>query len=143
LGFVHYEVSNFAKPGFECRHNLKYWNREEYLGLGLGAHSFIDDQVSENQDNFEKYLANPLSPKEQFKLAGDLAEADYIMLALRKQEGINLKKFSQIFSPKTASELIKKSDTYVKSGHLSFNGNHLSPTLKGWLILDKIIRDLI
>ncbi len=143
LGFNHYEVSNYARPGFECRHNLKYWNREEYLGLGLGAHSFIGNEVMENQDNFEKYLADPPSPQEQFKLEGDLAAADYTMLALRKSTGINLNRYSTNFGDQKTSELLKKAAPYLKTKHLSLSKDRLVPTLKGWLILDKITRDLI
>ncbi len=142
-GFKHYEVSNYALLNFECHHNLKYWNRQEYLGLGLGAHSFIGDQVSENQDNFEKYLSNPLSPKEQFKLKGELATADYIMLALRKKTGINLREFTRAFGSDSKSEILKNSENYLKSEHLTRSATNLSATLKGWLILDKITRDLI
>lgn len=142
-GFVHYEVSNFARPGFECSHNLKYWNRQEYLGLGLGAHSFIDEQVSENQDNFEKYLTNPQYPKEQFQLEGELAAADYIMLALRKSTGININRYSKHFGDQKTSELLKNALPYLKTDHLSLSKDHLVPTLKGWLILNKITKDLM
>ena len=48
-GYNHYEVSNYAKPGFECEHNLRYWEQKDYLGLGLGAHSIIENQMWENQ----------------------------------------------------------------------------------------------
>jgi oxygen-independent coproporphyrinogen-3 oxidase len=142
-GYLHYEVSNFALPGFECQHNQKYWNRQEYLGLGLGAHSFINEEITENQDKFEPYLSDPLSPKEQFRLEKDLIEADSIMLNLRKSSGIDLNQFSKNFGHVDTQQLLRKAGPLIGSKHLRFFQNNICPTLTGWLILDKITRDLI
>lgn len=143
MGYNHYEVSNYAKPGFECRHNLRYWNRDEYLGLGLGAHSFINNEVSENTDNFDEYLANPLAPKERFKLENDLEIADSLMLSLRKNHGVNLENFCRCYGPQRTAQLLDKALSYKKTRHLKITDQYISPTLKGWLILDTITKDLI
>lgn len=141
--FTHYEVSNFARSGYESKHNMRYWNRKEYLGLGLSAHSFTDDQVSENQDSFVKYLTDPLSPKEKFSLSGDLAVSDTIMLSLRQKTGINLKNISQIYGDKIAGRILESSKPYLQTGQLTQYEHRIRPTLKGWLIIDKITRDLL
>ena len=58
-GFVHYEISNFARPGFECLHNLNYWHGGEYLGLGPAAASHLDGKRFKNKNDLDAYLQNP------------------------------------------------------------------------------------
>ena len=55
-GYNRYEISNYAKPGYESKHNLKYWNQQEYLGFGVSAHSYFDGKRFSNTDNLEKYI---------------------------------------------------------------------------------------
>jgi oxygen-independent coproporphyrinogen-3 oxidase len=88
-GYNHYEVSNFAKEGYESRHNLTYWCNQEYYGFGLGAHGYINKLRYENTRNFGKYL------REEFKLNELLVSTmeemeNEIILGLRKLEGINV-----------------------------------------------------
>lgn len=141
--FNHYEVSNYAVPGYESRHNLKYWQRKEYLGLGLGAHSFIDEQVTENTRDFKKYLEEPLSIEDQYALDSDTQQMDYLMLHLRTSQGIDLAQYAQKFSPNSHRELLVKSLPYTAQQDLSVEKNHLRATEKGFLILDKITKDLL
>lgn len=115
-GFVHYEISNFAIPDYFCMHNLNYWDRGEYYGIGLGAHSFINPVrklwrgfVSNgikgkrfyNTDNLKDYikaLSEDKSPvKETEDITEDKALSETIFLGLRKTGGINLKNFSETF----------------------------------------------
>lgn len=142
-GFDHYEVSNYARPGFQCQHNLRYWNQEEYLGLGLGAHSYINKTVSENTRNFEAYLKNPLLLEDSYPLDTDTERMDFIMLNLRKAEGLDLKKYSDKYGEISAQEIIKKAQPYSKSKHLNLTTKNIQPTNKGFLIVDKITRDLL
>ena len=141
--FNHYEVSNYARPGFECKHNLRYWNQEEYLGLGLGAHSYIDKTVSENTRNFEAYLKTPLLIEESYPLDPDTERMDFIMLNLRKAEGLDLKTYSDKYGAAAAQEIIKKARPYLESKHLHLTTNNVQPTNIGFLILDKMTRDLL
>lgn len=91
-GYIHYEISNFAKPGHACIHNLNYWGRGEYLGLGAGAHSFINKKRRENSNDVSLYIdciergENPVSEKEV--ITDDEAIKELIFLGIRKTEGV-------------------------------------------------------
>jgi len=139
-GYGHYEVSNYALPGFECRHNLRYWQQLEYLGLGLGAHSFIKDTCIVNEENLEKYIENPLGTSEKIVLDPELKRLDYIMLNIRTTIGINLVKYEKKFGE--SEKLIKNAKPYLKSGMLAKKGMKLAATDKGFLFIDRITKDL-
>ena len=140
-GYIHYEVSNYALPGFECRHNLRYWNQLEYLGLGLGAHSYYDRQCTENENDFGKYLQNPLKIADRFPIDDELDQLEYVMLQLRTRKGLDL----EIYKKKNGDPvaLLKRAKKYLQKGLLKFDGKRLSPGDKGFLIIDSITNDLI
>lgn len=140
-GYKHYEVSNFALPGFECKHNLRYWHQQEYLGFGLGAHSFINNTCMINEENLEKYLNSPNSTTQRFPLDQELQKLDYIMLMLRTSNGINLKNYKKKY--KDIATLKTKAKPYLSSGLLKQNKNRLFATEKGFLLLDLITKDLL
>lgn len=88
-GYIHYEISNFAKPNFESKHNLVYWNQEEYVGVGAGASSYLNDIRYTNESDIKKYISqNKRIIEEEQNLEGKLRE--YIILKLRLIEGINI-----------------------------------------------------
>ena len=101
LGFNRYEVSNFCKRGFESRHNMNYWLRGEYIGLGVSASSFIDERRFTNTKSIDEYVHLLLNDKyaETFseKIEGDERRFEYIMLALRTERGIILKEYTEKF----------------------------------------------
>ncbi|MBQ1400806.1 MAG: coproporphyrinogen III oxidase, partial [Firmicutes bacterium] len=107
-GFEHYEISNSAKPGRQCLHNLKYWSMAEYAGLGLGAHSYIEDggTLGLRYNNTEDITAYTGSigkgelPIEQRSLRRDTekdAMGIYMFTGLRKREGVDLADFKARF----------------------------------------------
>lgn len=87
-GFNKYEISNFALKGYECKHNLKYWSGENYIGFGLSAHSYIDGIRFANSNNFKDYYAQKLALKE--KLTTKQLIEEHIMLGLRCYLGVDL-----------------------------------------------------
>jgi oxygen-independent coproporphyrinogen-3 oxidase len=93
-GYHHYEISNWAKPGFESRHNLKYWRRESYLGFGAGAHSFSGAERWANAHDAAEYvkaIENGRMPMEQQeKLTAESALEEELFLGLRQLDGIDL-----------------------------------------------------
>ncbi len=102
-GYEHYEISNFAKSGFASKHNLACWEQEEYVGFGVGAHSYVDNKRFSNTDKFEEYAKNIecnnfdqnriLQEKQNFEAQAK----EYMMLGFRKLEGISISKFEQKF----------------------------------------------
>ncbi len=100
-GYHRYEISNYAKPGKECRHNLGYWERKEYLGLGLGASSLIRNARFKNCDDLQLYIAHSDDVLQIREIEGALSAQEqmeeYIFLGMRKMEGISLEGFRETF----------------------------------------------
>jgi putative oxygen-independent coproporphyrinogen III oxidase len=139
-GYNHYEVSNYAQPGFECRHNLRYWQQREYLGLGLGAHSFIGDTCIVNEETLEKYINDPLRIADKVVLDPELKRLDYIMLNLRTTYGLNLADYEKRFG--SGRKILKKAKPYLKSKMLTKKSDSLAATDKGFLFIDGITKEL-
>jgi oxygen-independent coproporphyrinogen-3 oxidase len=93
-GYRHYEISNWAKPGFASRHNLKYWRRESYLGFGAGAHSFSGTERWANAHDAADYvnavMAGRLPVEQHEKLTAEGALEEELFLGLRQLEGIDV-----------------------------------------------------
>jgi len=87
-GYGRYEISNYARPGFACRHNLGYWNRTDYKGYGLGAASLLRNVRISNQDCLQKYLQGYFEGSRE-KLSKQAVREEYFFLGLRKTEGVN------------------------------------------------------
>ena len=138
-GIMQYEISNFAKSGFESRHNLKYWHCEEYLGLGPSAHSFIDGKRFYFDRDFQSFM-NGDSPI-QAGLGGDFTE--YAMLNLRLTEGLNEDKVINRFGHSIPDEIYEKSKIFVDNGYMQKTGNGLSLTRKGFLISNTILAEIL
>lgn len=102
--YKHYEISNFAKKGFESKHNMDCWNQEEYIGFGLAAHSYINNKRFSNTNNFEEYVKN--IEKSEFKKNIEIHEIqegkevkakEFMMLGLRKISGVSISEFERKF----------------------------------------------
>jgi len=142
--YYQYEISNFAKIGFKCLHNLNYWDRGEYIGLGAGAHSFIDGIRKKNVADINKYihsLKSDIIPEtEIFKITKGEALKEFIFLGLRKTEGIKLdNSFLAIMGNKNKGiNFIECLRELIDSGYLEFQGNYLKLTRKGITVSNTI-----
>ncbi len=102
-GYMHYEISNYAKPGRECKHNLKYWERKEYLGVGLGAASFWGEMRLNNVRTLQDYLKTDIRGdverlvEEKEVIDETAAMEEFMFLGLRKLQGISQKEFYESF----------------------------------------------
>lgn len=121
-GFNHYEVSNFALPGYESRHNLNYWNNNEYYGFGLGASGYKDAFRYTNTKNLHEYIAGSYK-KESLLMSYKDQMDNEIMLGLRKLEGINVDEFYNRYGENIqdvypVKELIASNDLIYRKGYL-------------------------
>ena len=108
-GYSHYEISNFALEGYECRHNIKYWQRDNYLGFGCGASGMYNNMRCQNTYDVAQYIKNNVVSKEF--LTTEDAMAEHIFLGLRMVEGFNVEQFKGLYSVdfrKKYKEQIKK-----------------------------------
>lgn len=97
-GYLRYEISNFAQKGYECRHNIKYWNCDEYIGLGLAAHSYIDGKRFYNTSDLNKYLSGEFRDTDIIYLSDDDKMSEFMMMGLRKINGISKTEFFKRFN---------------------------------------------
>lgn len=102
-GYVHYEISNFSKKGFESRHNMNCWKQKQYFGFGVAAHSYRDITRYSNTENIEEYIKNIESDKlEKNRIIHEIQkefdmEKEYMLLGLRKIEGVKINDFKSKF----------------------------------------------
>lgn len=133
-GYIRYETSNYAKAGYECRHNLGYWNRVDYLGLGLGAASLLENVRYTNEKDLTVYIEGDVDKKvEKVELTRDEQMEEFMFLGLRKIEGVSKKEFYQIFQHSMEviygeviqslieKELIECGDDYVRLTELGID----------------------
>ena len=148
-GFYQYEVSNFAKPGFECVHNNAYWNYTDYLGFGTSAHSFIEGKRWWNLSSLKMYIdkiqkqGNAIAGSED--ISAEKALSEYIMLELRSS-GIDINNLEKRFGSES-SEWLKKNYSYfelLKSKNFVLLDNGLIKlTSKGYAVCDEILSVLL
>lgn len=96
-GYERYEISNYAKAGYECRHNIGYWTGEEYLGLGLGASSYIEETRFCNTSDLREYLTGDFAPREVQHLSKNDRMAEFFYLGLRMTAGVAKAEFVHRF----------------------------------------------
>ena len=98
FGYDRYEISNYAKPGFACRHNMGYWNRAEYLGFGIGAASLYKESRFFNSDILEDYLENPVGVRSTPEVLSKKDQmSEFMFLGLRLCKGVSKSEFQRIF----------------------------------------------
>ena len=138
-GLVQYEVSNFAKPGFESRHNSRYWEQKEYLGLGPAAHSFAGGKRFGFSRSIQDFL-NGISP-EDMGTGGDFSE--FVMLKMRLTSGLTHADCRQKFGTDIPPALLNRAQQYEKHNLLTINESGLFFTAEGFLVSNAVLSDLL
>ncbi|MEA3288476.1 MAG: radical SAM family heme chaperone HemW [Candidatus Marinimicrobia bacterium] len=144
-GYPNYEISNHARPGFECRHNLNYWTGVEYLGFGPAAHSFFKDRRHWNVRNLDQYLSmvaeSGIAEEASEIINDDTARNEMILTRLRLTQGLNLSEYTRRFG---ADLLDQKREILAKwNEQIDLHHGHLSVTRSGWSMIDEISSDLM
>lgn len=136
-GYVHYEISNFAKPGFESKHNLSCWNQEEYIGIGVAAHSYTNDVRYSNIDSIEEYIKNYEEDNETDNFVFHEKQTkiskmkEFMMLGLRKIQGIRIQDFKNKFGENPIYLYRKELEKLVNEELLEIDGDIIKLTNKG------------
>lgn len=142
-GYIHYEVSNFArKNNFKSRHNMKYWRNTPYLGLGPAAHSFLENKRWWNVKSVKNYLNNisqgilPVESEEL--LTAEQLKLEMLFLALRTNEGIDLKAYKKKFRMDLPQEKKMVIESLINNKLLELKKGFLRPTLSGMAVADSL-----
>lgn len=144
-GYEHYEISNFAKPGFRSRHNSSYWQGKSYLGLGPSAHSYNGHTRKWNIANNALYIQSIRQgtiPSEEEILSLQQQLNEFIMISLRTAEGLDLEILEKKFSPPQRLKLEKDVSKYIELGQVERINASLRLTDAGKLFADGISADL-
>jgi oxygen-independent coproporphyrinogen-3 oxidase len=141
-GFSWYELSNWSKPGGECRHNIAYWDGSHWWGVGPGAHSYIDKKrrwnVKHPSTYQQKIFKNESPELSSEVLTGENLADEFVMLQIRRREGIQLSALTDL--------QINRAELFLGSGHLeekSWSEKKLVLSKNGRLIADRIVRELV
>lgn len=141
-GLEHYEISNFARPGFRSRHNSAYWNYTPYIGLGAAAHSFDGHTRSWNVADIHQYIKGIERGERLFEsetIEGDTRYNDLLTTALRTREGLDL----DLLSDRQRDYCLRCARRFIDDGLLSMHLGHLALTRRGLFISDMIISSLM
>lgn len=138
LGYHQYEISNFSKSGFESRHNLKYWNCDDYLGIGPAAHSLVDFKRFFYNNSLQDFYNNKIVFE---SLGGD--EEEFIMLRLRLKEGVNNDLYYNRFGKNLPKEYLERGKKLSSLGLTKVEENSISLTTEGFLLSNTVIAKIL
>ena len=145
-GYEHYEISNFARPGYRSRHNSSYWHQVPYIGLGAAAHSFDLNSRQWNVADLKLYIEeinNGIIPMEREELDNDTTFNDIITTALRTSGGINLNALETRLGKRYRNTLISAAGKHIEQGLLEIRHDRLRLTAEGIFISDMVMSDLM
>ncbi|MDR2400948.1 MAG: radical SAM family heme chaperone HemW [Deferribacteraceae bacterium] len=140
-GYIHYEISNYAKPCSCSKHNLKYWREEEYIGIGAGAHSMVFEREGVRRysrpPDIEHYIKNPIKRDVNELLDDATVLKEVLVFGLRLQKGVNLLEITERYG-KLPQDILDKLEILEKKELLKCESGCISATKKGWLLLDSV-----
>lgn len=145
-GYEHYEISNFARPGYRSRHNSSYWHQVPYIGLGAAAHSFDLNSRQWNVADLKLYIEeinNGIIPMEREELDNDTTFNDIITTALRTSDGIDLNAMETRLGKRYRNTLISAAGKHIEQGLLEIRHDRLRLTSEGIFISDMVMSDLM
>ena len=149
-GYIQYEISNFAKPGYECKHNMKYWTCQEYLGLGTAAHSYFRNtrfSFIKDIDSFVSAIEDPdnsdVITDENYSISPAERVGEYIMLSLRLKSGINTAEFNRLFGMDFDAMYEDLLPAYVENGFMDKTAAGYAFTPKGMYVSNYILSSML
>ena len=146
-GFARYEVSNFARDGRECRHNIVYWECEPYLGIGLGAHSDMDSRRFYNPEDWEAYMRLAQSGLTAREQEGESTPRERMfermMMGLRMTDGVDAARFEREFGISPEQAWPAQTARFIRNGLLTRAGSRLRLTRRGMQVMNSVLVDLL
>ncbi len=143
-GYSHYEISNYARPGCESKHNLKYWENREYIGVGVAAYSFFENKRYGNTDDLCEYLSPNAEKCICIEDIDSKASAfEYVMLGLRLKKGISLSDYKNMYGTDFLIGREEKITRYAEGGYMSLIDGRLALTERGFYVSNAILAELI
>ncbi len=139
-GYEHYEVSNFARPGFRARHNAAYWHGVAYLGIGPAAHSFDGRERHWNAASVTKYIEGAAAETETLSERDRFNE--YLLTRLRTAEGLDLGEVAARFGPERSRRLEREAARWIEAGALHASGKRMAVPAARFLVSDAVIESL-
>lgn len=141
-GYGHYEISNYAKPGFQSKHNLKYWRCEHYIGLGASAHSYIDRVRFSNPSSLDEYISG-VYKRENSDLSPDDEKFEYAMMHLRLRDGFSLSEYKERFGDDFLCSRKERIAEFIESGLLTLSEGRLAITESGFYVSNYIMSEIL
>lgn len=142
-GYLQYEISNFAKAGFESKHNKKYWQCDEYIGIGLSAHSYLDGVRFSNTDDFSSYIKGEFLSGEREVLSKEDKMSEFMFLGMRMTDGVSKTEFSKRFSKDLEKVFEKPLSKFKKMGMIEENDGRIYISKKAISVSNQIMCEFI
>lgn len=136
--YNHYEVSNFAKPGYESAHNLIYWRNEEYVGFGPGAVSYLGNQRITNARHIDTYAADPHAGREVDTLSTDEQKLETLIQRFRIREGLQSRDYTKRFGCDIKGDFGDALEKLIDRGLLAYESDRYAPTMAGYELNNEI-----
>lgn len=148
-GYIHYEISNFAKQDYESKHNMNCWNQEEYIGVGVAAHSYTNNVRYSNIDSIEEYIKNYQLEKEEDNLIFHEKQnknnkmKEYMLLGLRKLQGVQIQEFKRKFRGNPIYLYHKQLEELVSKELVEVDGDTIKLTNKGLDLANLVWKEFV
>ena len=145
-GYLHYEISNFAIPGYQSRHNSSYWKQMPYIGIGASAHSFDITSRQWNVADINEYIKTINTgkiPSEKEVLTEEMRYNDTVFTSLRTSEGLDLNKLKEIYGEKKVCYCLDMAKPHLDNGRLVMDDHLMKLTRDGIFVSDDIMSDLM
>ena len=141
--FLQYEISNYAKAGYESQHNLNYWLQGDFYGFGLGAHGYINHNRYANTEVLNDYLENPQLKQTQSLVSETEQLQNTLIFGLRLNQGLNITQLTQIYGQLFSQKLLKILTPSINQGLLSLKEDTLKLTARGQLLSNSVLEPLL
>lgn len=148
-GYIHYEISNFSKSGFESKHNANCWNQQEYLGFGIAAHSYFNNIRYSNIDNLRQYIENWKNEQSVYNIVfhehqnKDDMMKEFMMLGLRKIDGVKISEFKEKFVDNPIFVFRNQLNKLVKEGLIEVLDNNIRLSDRGLDLANEVWMEFV